>query len=463
MGEESTPATTAPPTFKPTTFSPELLEEQIKLLMMNLAYDEKAAQSVASEMVGWSDKEGNPFLGTRKGELIDTKERYKEGEITIDGLTEAEVRIARELSWKIKEEIPEYRVENWHLDDAIKDKGANCVGYTQLLYVLGKTVGLSVEPIEVLGASDIKEGHVTGLIGLSDERKVMVELTSTPAFTTQAFKLEEEYKTMGNYLELLDDDSMIPHTRIRRLDKDGLMASVFISRGKNYDSSGEYLRTIAEINVAVELDPKYALAYNNRGIAYHRLGYLYDALADLDVAIELDPEFAEAYSNRGVIRVASGNYTSAISDYDKAIELDPGYAKAYYRRGDTYNYLEDYDSAMSDYNKAIELNPELAEAYGNRGTVYSALGEHSKAMSDYTSAIELNPNSSVTYYNRGNAHYNLKEYSKAISDYTSAIESNPELAEAYNNRGNAYSKLGESQKAQKDFDTAARLDPRFKR
>ena len=494
---EKTPATTAPPTPKPTTFSQEILEEQVRLLLMNLAYEEEASRSVASEVVGWTDEQGNPVIGTRKGGLIDTRERYKEGNITIDELTDKEIWIALELGRKIKEEVPDYNIDRWHLENVIKEGRANCVGYAQLFYVLGKTVGLSVEPIEVVESRDLMEAHVTDIIGLSDGRKVMMELTSSSAYVSQAFTLEEEYGEAGNYLELLDDDSKLPHTRIRALDKDGLMAPVFISRAKNYDSSGEYLRAIAEINVAIGLDQGYALAYNNRGVAYRHLGYLYNALSDLDIAIELDPDFAEAYSNRGVVYAEFGNYTlaisnydmaielgsesaatyynrgsayadlksydSAISDYNRAIELDTEYAKAYYGIGDAYNYLGDYDSAMSDYTRAIELDPELAEAYGNRGTIYANRGEYPSAISDYTRAIELNPNVSATYYNRGNAHYNLKEYSEAISDYDRAIQMDLGFAEAYNNRGNAYLKQGESQKAQSDFDMAAELDPRFER
>lgn len=498
IGEKPPAATAAPTTTQPTTFSKELLEKQLELLLMNLAYDEKAAQSIAGELVSWTDEEGNSLIGTREGELIDAKERYKKGEITIDELTDKEIWIVLELSRKIKTEVPDYNISNWHLEDVISEGGANCVGYTQLLYVLGKAVGLSVEPIEVVESRDLKEAHVTGLLGLSDARKAMVELTSSTAYVSQPFILDEEYKEAGNYLQVQDKEGLnLPHTRIRILDKEGLMATVFISRAANFDSSGEYKRAIAENVVAIELDPKYALAYNNRGVTFHRLGYLYDALADLDEAIKLNPELADAYSNRGVVHADMGNYSTAISDhdkaielsddpavayynrgvaydhlgdyskamsdYDKAIELTPKYANAYYSRGDAYTNLGEYEKAIADYDKAIELNPDFAEACSNRGMVYANMKDYSRAISDYTKAIELNLESAATYYNRGNAHYNLGEYEKALADYTKAIELEPDFAEAYNNRGNSYIRLGESQKAQDDFDTAGKLDPSFKR
>ena len=62
------------------------------------------------------------------------------------------------------------------------------------------------------------------------------------------------------------------------------------------------------------------------------------AIADLDKALELDPKFALAYMNRGNAKIELKQYTEAIADYDKAIELEPNFAPAYTNRGNAkYN------------------------------------------------------------------------------------------------------------------------------
>jgi Flp pilus assembly protein TadD len=43
------------------------------------------------------------------------------------------------------------------------------------------------------------------------------------------------------------------------------------------------------LNTAIELNPKFAPAYNGRGFAYGNKGDLDRAIADLNTAIELDP------------------------------------------------------------------------------------------------------------------------------------------------------------------------------
>ena len=52
-------------------------------------------------------------------------------------------------------------------------------------------------------------------------------------------------------------------------------------------------------------------------------GKYQEAIEAYTKAIELDPKYAVAYYGRGLIYVVLGDYRQAIRDYDKAIELDP--------------------------------------------------------------------------------------------------------------------------------------------
>src|SRR5436190_23802422 len=42
----------------------------------------------------------------------------------------------------------------------------------------------------------------------------------------------------------------------------------YSNRGNAYREKGDMDRAIADLNEAIRLDPKYAVAYNNRGLAY---------------------------------------------------------------------------------------------------------------------------------------------------------------------------------------------------
>ena len=91
----------------------------------------------------------------------------------------------------------------------------------------------------------------------------------------------------------------------------------------DFAEKGNYDRAIALFSKALEINPRYAAAYNNRGVAYAK---------------------------------GKGQYDKAISDYNKAIEINPGLAEAYDNRGITYK-----EKACSDWERACQLG--LCKAY----------------------------------------------------------------------------------------------------
>ena len=112
-----------------------------------------------------------------------------------------------------------------------------------------------------------------------------------------------------------------------------------------------------------------------RGIVHLEKGEHDRAISDYTKAIEINPRFAMAYGNRGNAYSNKGRYDQAFSDFSKALEINPRDAEAYYNRGTAYVKKGQYDQAISDFNKALEINPRDAVAYYNRGLAYYGKGE----------------------------------------------------------------------------------------
>ena len=100
-----------------------------------------------------------------------------------------------------------------------------------------------------------------------------------------------------------------------------------------------------------------------------------DAIADLSIAICLDPKSAKYYYNRGRAHSQLGQPTLAIDDYNEAIRLDPQDFRAYNTRGLAYVRLGQHERAIQDFDEAIRLDPEDARVYHSRGATYAALGQ----------------------------------------------------------------------------------------
>lgn len=83
-----------------------------------------------------------------------------------------------------------------------------------------------------------------------------------------------------------------------------------------------------EINKALELDNKLALAYVSRGVGNYYLpaqmgGGVDIALKDIDKAIEINPKLSEAYLWKGVALRKAGRNAAARQALEHALQLDP--------------------------------------------------------------------------------------------------------------------------------------------
>ena len=83
-----------------------------------------------------------------------------------------------------------------------------------------------------------------------------------------------------------------------------------------------------EVNKAVQLDPKSAMAYLSRGVGYYYLppqfgGGIDTAIKDIQKALELDPKLAEAHLWLGVVLRKAGRNAEAHKSLEKALQLNP--------------------------------------------------------------------------------------------------------------------------------------------
>jgi tetratricopeptide (TPR) repeat protein len=215
--------------------------------------------------------------------------------------------------------------------------------------------------------------------------------------------------------------------------------------------------TTAIIENVKETDP---VALLNKGIAANVKGQYDRAITYFNKAIEIDPKFAEAYNNRGKSFYYKEHYDQTISDCNKALELNPGLAEAYSSRGYAYMRKEKYDHAIADFSRSIKINPWEAKAYYNRGWAYYKKSQYEKAIADFSRSIELNPSDADAYYQRGYAYMRKEKYDHAIADFSRSIELNPSDADAYHQRGVSHAGKGELDQAISDFTKTLKLNPR---
>ena len=127
-------------------------------------------------------------------------------------------------------------------------------------------------------------------------------------------------KALGQKEEAIQDYNRIIRT------KDEPIPEVYLNRGLTRKMVGDFGGALADLNAALENEPKNPILYKNRGNLYLLLGYHAQAVEDYTTATNLNEDFAEAYYNRALAHYLIFNTASACYDLEKSSEL--GYDRA---------------------------------------------------------------------------------------------------------------------------------------
>ncbi|HEV8538613.1 MAG TPA: protein kinase [Bacteroidota bacterium] len=213
---------------------------------------------------------------------------------------------------------------------------------------------------------------------------------------------------------------------------------------------------------AIELDPRYAVAYAGLGEAYATLHYDYDtkdiwiekAIESCLKGLMYDPTLSEAYAALGVAYMSKKSLDEAMAACKKAIELDPGNFTGYWILGRTYHIADRDREAAEMHKKAIELNPNFHTAYGDLRVVYERLGEKEKHDQILETLLQVYPRylaqhpddaRSHIYYAIDLAHVGRIEEAK--KEATKALDLSPGDSLMMYNGACFYSRIGEKQLA----------------
>jgi TolB-like protein/class 3 adenylate cyclase len=228
--------------------------------------------------------------------------------------------------------------------------------------------------------------------------------------------------------------------RAMRKDTDSLEAYDYLLRGWEYFS-----RTTRSANLearkmflkAIELDPRYALAYVGLGWTYRAsAGHGWTEFPDQ--ALEKAHEFAQ-----------------------KALSLKESSA-AHRLLGYVYLIWEKYDQASLEIRRAIELNPNDWDSRAIQGSIMLYTGRPDEALRALETASRFNPAMDPDrVFELGLAYYLKGQYDEAIKILEQNLARNPDHGISRIPLSAAFAKAGRSEDAAREVELVRRTDPFF--
>jgi serine/threonine protein kinase/Tfp pilus assembly protein PilF len=239
----------------------------------------------------------------------------------------------------------------------------------------------------------------------------------------------------------------------------------YYREGMKFFLTGDYPNSIAMMEMAVGIDPEFAMAFRQLASAYEILGYGTEARDRLKSAFELRDRVSdrERYSIQGTYFLRSEEtYDQAIATYNELLELYPEDIIGNTNLGWLYFSLEQWDKAI-EYIEILRKNrAEAIQAYAGLATIYMAKGKNDRAVdvleyflenisenasiheslarvyiiqgkydlaqSEADKAFSLDPTHFRNFSLRGDLNFYQRDLAKAESEYQKLLETKEPIA-----------------------------------
>ena len=84
-----------------------------------------------------------------------------------------------------------------------------------------------------------------------------------------------------------------------------------------------------------------------------------DAVTQFEIAVDIDPDFAEAYNQRSIARFFLGQWKQALADCQETARRMPVHFGAISGMGHCYAHLCQLHDALKAYRRAVAINPRM--------------------------------------------------------------------------------------------------------
>jgi tetratricopeptide (TPR) repeat protein len=278
----------------------------------------------------------------------------------------------------------------------------------------------------------------------------------------------------------------------RVLEEDSRFVPALVGRGRAFKALQRYAPALAELDRALELDPRNLEGLEQRAVVHIYVSDHRAALADAEAGvrlvpdskrfvylkavclveldqeaaivaigrlIELDSRSSTAWSLRGTACLRLGRNREAAESLRKATELAPKDAELWLNFGVALRRAGLPDQALEALGRAKALAPRSSKILIRRAGNLVALGRFEEALAEYDMVLAAKPNSAAAWSGSGDAFSRRELWEEAHERYSRALELEPDRAAALTWRGICRLRLGLLADAQGDLERAVALDP----
>jgi hypothetical protein len=228
-------------------------------------------------------------------------------------------------------------------DETLRRSEGNCLALASVFIGLARAVGLDARymdaSVRVHETRDVDEettvhfGHVTAMVVTGNDGNVGLDFARLGPI---------------RWYRIIDDLEALAHFYNNR-------GYEVIDLARERGEPTDWAAAGHEFELAVQVKPTLALAWNNLGLAAAHLGRSEEAIRDYRRAIAIDPNLPAPRTNLGALYLRSGDPAAALAPLEAAARLDPGGAHAQYNLAVARLPLGDRAGAVKALERAVAL------------------------------------------------------------------------------------------------------------
>ncbi len=237
-------------------------------------------------------------------------------------------------------------------------------------------------------------------------------------------------------------------------------------------SADSGLKAVDYFREAVELDPRFALAWVGLAESYIDLAGRRDfsisetyakAQAALETALELDEDLGEAYTQLGWLKYIQDDFEGALQNCERALELSPNYPPLNRLYGVLLMDMGRQDEALSWRAAAVRLDPLSANLRRSYAVALRQVGRIGEALEQLEIALEIDPDNPNVHDAIATIHWQVfNQHDKAVQNYVELIMLDPNGSGHYVFLAQLFLDLAEPTRASVLLDRAIELAPDYR-
>ena len=239
--------------------------------------------------------------------------------------------------------------------------------------------------------------------------------------------------------------------------------------GRWLEQHGRFAEAIAQLQMAIQLDPQRPFDHDTLIEAYSRSGDLKDAQKEAAATVAAMPGDETAvqalahpaaqgvayWINLSLVQSKQGLNEASIASARKALEIDPNSVEAYNNIGAGYGAMGQWDEAIKNEQEALRVRPDYQLARNNLNWyMQEKTGGKSVAPASPAASADDLVNDSMRLAQAG-------KYEESLAAARKALKLKPESAEAWNNMAADYESMHRWNEAIAAAQKAIALRPDF--